>query len=321
MKKPFIFIFPGQGSQKVGMGRELYSNHRAAKDVFDEVDESLGKNLSKICFEGPDSELTLTSNTQPALMTVSIAITKIIEFELKRKISDLANIVLGHSLGEYSALCSIGSISLSSTAKLLRERGIAMQNAISNLETKMTAVIGMNLNEVEETIEQTKLDENEICEIANDNSPGQIIISGTKSGVEIISSELKKRGARSLIDLNVSAPFHCSLMKPASQEFKNHILKTQFSELDSMIISNVNANLETNVEKIKELLVKQIYSRVRWRESIIKAADNNPRIIIELGSGKILTGINKRIGIECDITNISNTTDLKMFLDNYADFL
>ena len=193
MKKPFIFIFPGQGSQKVGMGHDLYRNHRVAKDVFDEIDETLGMNLSKICFEGPDSELTLTFNAQPALMAVSIAIVKIIEHELQKKISDLANIVLGHSLGEYSALCSINSITVSSAAKLLKERGLAMQNAISSAETKMTAVIGMDLEVIEETIKQTKLNANEICEVANDNSPGQIIISGTKIGVEVISLELKKR--------------------------------------------------------------------------------------------------------------------------------
>ena len=321
MTKPFIFIFPGQGSQKVGMGQELYKNHRVAKDVFDEIDETLGMNLSKICFEGPDSELTLTSNTQPALMAVSIAIVRIIEHELQKKISALANIVLGHSLGEYSALCSIGSISLSSTAKLLRERGLAMQNAISDLETSMRAVIGMDLGVIEDTIEQTKLNNDEICEVANDNSPGQTIISGTKIGVEIISSELKKKGARSLIDLNVSAPFHCSLMKPASQEFKKHIIQTEFSELQSMIISNVNANLENNLKKIKGLLVEQIYSRVRWRESIIKAENSNPKSIIEIGCGKVLTGINKRIGINCDNINISNISDFKTFTEHYAGIL
>ena len=294
MNKPLFFVFPGQGSQKVGMGLDLYKNHKVAKEVFDEVDDSLNQKLSEIIFYGSEEELRFTPNTQPALMVVSIAITRILEYELKKNISEFVKIVAGHSLGEYSALCSTGSLTLKDTTKLLRERGNSMQNAVKDIETKMTAVIGLDLNKVEESIKNCSLGEGEQCEIANDNCPGQIIISGTTLGVDKVSDALKKHGARSLIDLNVSAPFHCSLMKSASLELKEIIINSKLEQVHTDFISNVTANYEKESEKIKELLVEQIFSRVRWRETILLAEKSNAKII-EVGSGKVLTGINKRI--------------------------
>ena len=313
MNKPLFFVFPGQGSQKVGMGLDLYKNHKVAKEVFDEVDDSLNQKLSEIIFYGSEEELRFTPNTQPALMVVSIAITRILEYELKKNISEFVKIVAGHSLGEYSALCSTGSLTLKDTTKLLRERGNSMQNAVKDIETKMTAVIGLDLNKVEESIKNCSLGEGEQCEIANDNCPGQIIISGTTLGVDKVSDALKKHGARSLIDLNVSAPFHCSLMKSASLELKEIIINSKLEQVHTDFISNVTANYEKESEKIKELLVEQIFSRVRWRETILLAEKSNAKII-EVGSGKVLTGINKRINRDIEVENISNLSEIELFL-------
>ena len=321
MVKPFIFIFPGQGSQKIEMGLDLYKNHTTAREVFDEVDESLKQKLTKTMFYGPESDLKLTANTQPALMSVSIAIIKVLEHELNKKISDYVEIVLGHSLGEYSALCSVNAISLNDTSKLLRVRGDSMQNAVKAIETKMVAIIGLDIKKVEDVINNENFSSDEICEIANDNCPGQIIISGTRKGVEKVSKNLKNSGARSLIDLNVSAPFHCSLMNSASEEVGEHINLTNFSELETKFISNVTADFESKTRKIKELLVKQIFSRVRWRESILLAKESGARKVVEIGSGKVLSGINKRIGTNLEGENISNFLELQNFLENNLDLL
>ena len=320
MQKKIVVIFPGQGSQIVGMGNDIYNNYKVAKDVFDEVDDSLNINLSKIIFEGPESELTHTPNTQPALMSVSIALVRIIEDKLKKKISQFSDIIFGHSLGEYSALCSLGAINIKETASLLRIRGKAMQNSIENIQTKMIAVIGLDISQIEEILEDKKLPENEVCEIANDNCPGQVILSGTKVGVEIISEELKKQGARSLIDLKVSAPFHCKLMQNASSIMKDSLESIKFNNLQTKFISNVTANFEDDLVFIKDLLVKQVCSRVRWRESVEKAAIKC-NTIVEIGSGKVLTGMNKRIKKDLDLFNISNSDDIDKFLNTYGDAL
>ncbi len=320
MSKKIAVVFPGQGSQLVGMGKDLYNDFNEAREVFQEVDNTLNCGLSKIIFEGPEDDLTYTPNTQPALMAVSIAIVRVIENKLKTKISDFADIILGHSLGEYSALCSAGVISLNETTSLLRTRGKAMQNSVRDIETKMTAVIGLEVFKIEEILNQHKLSENEVCEIANDNCPGQIILSGTKSGVEFISEKLKKAGARNLIDLKVSAPFHCKLMKDASIVMKNSLEPINFNTLQTKFISNVTADFEDDVLLIKELLVKQVCSRVRWRESIVRSTQKCDTIL-EIGSGRILTGMNKRINRNLNLLNISNSKEIDEFLSSYGDDL
>lgn len=320
MSKSFIFIFPGQGSQKIGMGLDLYRNHHIAREVFDEVDETLNQKLSKIMFEGSESDLKFTPNTQPALMCVSIAIVKILEYELKRKISDFVEVVLGHSLGEYSSLCSVNSINLEDTSKILRIRGDAMQNSVEGIQTTMVAVIGLDIKEIEEKINDLKLTEDSVCEIANDNCPGQVILSGTKDGVDLVCQKLKDSGARSLINLNVGAPFHCSLMKPASLVMADALSSINFRKPETKFVSNVTADFEDDKEKINRLLVEQIFSKVRWRESILKASSLEARKIVEIGSGKVLSGINKRIGVNLEIQNISTLKDLDSFLsDNKSD--
>ena len=321
MSKPLVLVFPGQGSQILGMGQDLYKEHKVGKDVFDEVDESLNQKLSKIIFSGSESQLRLTSNTQPALMAVSLAIIRIIEFELKKKISDFVEIVLGHSLGEYSSLCSIGSITLRDASILLRKRGNAMQNSVKNINTKMSAVLGLEIDQVEEVLGSIDFKKNDLCEIANDNCPGQIIISGTESGVNEASIKLKDIGARSIIDLNVSAPFHCSLMNQASIELRDSIESTNFMKLSTKFISNVSANFEDDPEKIKELLIKQVFCRVRWRESILKVKNFGINKIIEIGAGKVLSGINKRMRLDISLENVSNLEEIDKFMENNKEIL
>ena len=319
--KKIAFVFPGQGSQKIGMGQDLYFNHKIGKEIFNEIDECLGEDLSKLIFNGNDKDLQLTRNTQPALLAVSMAIIKIIEFELKKKTEDFVEVVLGHSLGEYSALCSIDCISLSSGANILRQRGDAMQNAVKNIETSMVAVIGMELDIIEKEINRISKTKNEICEIANDNCPGQVILSGTKSSVDFISQKLKSLGARSIIGLNVSAPFHSSLMKNASVIMQDALSDVVIKEPKIKFINNVNAKFVKNPEEIKRLLVEQVQSRVRWRESISEASTLNLDFIIEIGPGRVLTGLNKRMNIDAEYFNISTLEDVNNFLRNYGDDL
>ena len=319
--KKIAFVFPGQGSQKIGMGKDLYHNHKIGKEVFDSIDYSLNEKLSVLIFDGDEGDLQLTKNTQPALLAVSMAIVKIIEFELKKKTNEFVEVVLGHSLGEYSALCSIDCISQSSAAKILRTRGNAMQNAVSNLETSMVAVIGMDLEKIENEISQIKKTDNNVCEIANDNCPGQVILSGTKDLVESVSQKLKLSGARSVIDLKVSAPFHCSLMKNATIIMKNALEDVIIKEPKTKFINNVNANFVNNSLDIKKLLIKQVESRVRWRESIQKASSLNLDFIIEIGHGRVLTGLNKRMNVNSEYFNISTLDDINKFLENYGDIL
>ena len=320
MSKKIIVVFPGQGSQKVGMGYDIFKNHQVAREVFEEVDDTLNFKLSKLIFEGPEDELTLTKNTQPSLMAVSLALVRVIEYETKKKIFQFSETILGHSLGEYTALCSMNSINLSDTTALLKIRGESMQNSVKDIQTKMIAVIGMEIDKVEKIIEENELNDGVVCEIANDNCPGQVILSGTEEGVDFIGDLLKKSGAKSLINLKVSAPFHCSLMKDASLKMNESLGLVEFKNLEAKFISNVTANFENDLNKIKELLVKQVSERVRWRESILKATKEN-KIIIEIGSGKVLTGLNKRINKNLEIDNISDSNDIDNFLKNFRDFI
>ena len=320
MSEKVIVVFPGQGSQTVGMGHQIYKNHKIAKEIFEEVDDTLNFKLSKLIFEGPIEELTLTKNAQPSLMAVSLAIVKVMEEETNKKISKFSEIIIGHSLGEYTALCSLNSINLKDTTSLLRTRGESMQNCVKNIETSMVAVIGLEITKIENIIKENDLPDGEVCEIANDNCPGQVILSGTKNGVQKITNLLRDSGARSLIDLKVSAPFHCSLMKDASLQMEQSLKSINLKNAESKFISNVTAEFETDPDKIKDLLVQQVSKRVRWRESIMKATKNNNNII-EVGSGKVLTGMNKRINKNLITSNISDSDGINNFLKNYKELL
>ena len=320
MFSKIIVVFPGQGSQIVGMGRDLFENHPVAREVFEEVDDTLNQKLSKITFNGPENELTLTENTQPAIMSVSMALVRVIEYESKKKIYEFSDTILGHSLGEYSALCSLNALNLKDATSLLKKRGKAMQDSVVNLKTKMVAVIGLDIKKVEKIIEENNVGSNELCEIANDNCPGQVILSGTENGVIYISDILKDAGARSILDLKVSAPFHCSLMDKASDMMKGYLNDIALKDLKSNFISNVTAEFEKNSEKIKELLIKQVSSRVRWRESIIKST-SKINCIVEIGPGKILTGMNKRINSDYNLLSVSNLDDINKFLEKFKDIL
>ena len=317
----FNLIFPGQGSQTVGMGLDLYQNHKKAKEVFDEVDDTLDFKLSKIIFEGPDESLKLTENTQPAIMATSLAVIKVIEDELKKNIKSFSEIVLGHSLGEYSALCSINSLTISQTAKILQLRGRAMQKSVGGIETKMVAVIGLDIENIENELKKFTIKENEVCEIANDNCPGQIILSGTRKAIENFSEVLKKNGARSVIDLNVSAPFHCSLMNEASKIMEEVLEDTNLKNLEVKFISNVTANFESDTKRIKGLLVDQISSRVRWRESILLANKMGLNTFLEIGNGKVLSGMNKRISKNISSQNLLDMKSIEQFLNLNKDVL
>ena len=280
--KKIALVFPGQGSQKIGMGKDLYLNHKIGKEVFNEIDQCLNEDLSKLIFNGNEKDLQLTRNTQPALLAVSMAIIKIIEFELKKKTEDFVEVVLGHSLGEYSALCSI-----------------IIEKEINRMNKK----------------------KNEICEVANDNCPGQVILSGTKGSVDFISQKLKSLGARSIIELNVSAPFHCSLMKNATMVMQDALSEVVIQKPKIKFINNVNAKFVYNPEEIKKLLVEQVQSRVRWRESIGEASRLNLDFIIEIGPGRVLTGLNKRMKVDAEYFSISTLEDINNFLKNYGDDL
>ena len=307
-------LFPGQGSQSVGMGMEFYSKFELVKKIFKEADEKLNYPISKLILDGPADELQLTKNTQPAILTVSYSIFKVLKDEFNFDFSSFKYFA-GHSLGEYSALVCAGSLNFNDALYLLRERGKAMQEAVPVGQGKMIAILGIKTDEI---INILKLNEKEsgICEIANDNAEGQVIISGSKEKVETLQSLLKEKKIKS-IPLKVSAPFHCSLMKPAADNMKDKIDKTKFINPLYKVVNNVTANPETNIENIKSLLVKQIFSTVRWRESIINISSNGVKNFIELGPGKVLSGMVKRTIKEANCFSINSITDIKNLTNEF----
>ena len=302
------FIFPGQGSQKVGMGKDLYDNFPIAKEVFQEVDDALSINLSRIIFEGEEEELKLTVNTQPALMTVSFAIVRVIEEFIGKNISEVGKFTAGHSLGEYSALSCAGYLSFSETLKILRVRGHAMQNSIPNGQGGMVAVLGSTVEIIEKILKDN--DQEIKAQIANDNSVGQVVLSGKVEDLDKLILILKEKSIKN-IKLPVSAPFHCSLMNSATKIMIEEIDKLNFKSGENTLISNVTADEISNIEELKDLLIKQIENRVRWRESIIKMIKNDINHFIEIGPGKVLSGLVKRINRDVKINTINSMEDIK----------
>ena len=303
-------LFPGQGSQIVGMGSEFYNNFTLVKNIFEEADEKLKYKISKIILNGPENELKLTKNTQPAILTVSYAIFSVLvkEFNFSLKSTKL---FAGHSLGEYSALVCSKSLEFNDALFLLFERGKAMQNAVPLGKGSMIAVLGLSIEEVNKFIKESQI--NNVCEIANDNSIGQTIISGDIVSINKLEKVLKSN-KKKFIPLNVSAPFHCSLMNPAAEAMKEKINSVEFKKPDFDIVSNVTSEPENNPEKIKKLLVEQIYSTVRWRESIINISDQKVTDFIEIGPGKVLTGMVKRTIKNINCFSINSINDMKQLV-------
>ena len=306
----FSVIFPGQGSQLVGMGQEFYEKYDLVKKLFKEADEILQSPLSKLILEGPKDELDLTVNTQPAIFLVSYSVFNIVKNEFNIDLSK-ARYFAGHSLGEYSALCSAGYLNFEDTIRILKIRGEAMQNAVPKGEGGMVAVLASTVEIVEKIL---KKNENEFnIQIANDNSDGQLVLSGKTNDLEKLMVVLKSNNIKN-IKLPVSAPFHCSLMNKATNIMSSEISKLNFQESHIKLVSNVTANEIRNVDELKELLIKQIENRVRWREIIINMINNGVNQFIEIGPGKVLSGLVKRINKEVKINTINNLDDIKSLI-------
>ena len=299
-------VFPGQGSQYIGMGKDFSHNFPIANEVYREVDDVLGFSLSKLIFNGQIEDLTLTKNAQPAIMATSIAILKTLEkegFKIKK-----SKFVAGHSLGEYTALCASGAISLADTAHILKMRGIFMQEAVSVGVGAMAAILGLNLDNVETLVAEIK--DNEICEIANDNEPNQVVLSGHRTAIEKACVKAKSLGAKRAILLPVSAPFHCSLMAPAQENMINLISGLNIEKPNVPLISNVTSIPTQDIEEIRKNLINQITGRVRWRESILFMKKSGIQIIYEIGPGRVLCNLIKRIVDDVEQENISKIEDL-----------
>jgi [acyl-carrier-protein] S-malonyltransferase len=302
----FSVIFPGQGSQMVGMGKEFYDKFDLVKNLFKEADDILNFSLSKLILEGPKEELNLTANTQPAIFLISYSIYNVIKTEFNIDLNK-AKYFAGHSLGEYSALSCAGYLNFSDTLKILRIRGDAMQNSVPKGEGGMVAVLGSKV----ETIEKILNEQNLSAQIANDNSEGQIVLSGKTDDLDKLILILKENAIKN-IKLPVSAPFHCNLMNKATNIMSDQLNKLNFKESENKLISNVTANEISNTTELKELLVKQIENRVRWRESVINMIGSGVNHFIEIGPGKVLSGLIKRINKEVKIDTINNQGDIEV---------
>jgi len=312
------FIFPGQGSQFVGMGQDLAAAFGSARDVLHEVDETLKQRLSKLMFEGAPEELTMTENAQPALMAVSLAVLRVIERDGGKPLSQTAALVAGHSLGEYSALAAAGGISVAETARLLRLRGAAMQRAVPAGEGAMAALLSTDLDQAAGICLDSAMDpetqQRQVVQPANDNGGGQVVISGHKAAVERAVELARKRGIKRAMLLPVSAPFHCSLMAPAADIMAEALAVTPVQAPAVPLVANISAAKATDPTEIRKLLVDQVTGMVRWRESILAMAAMGVTSFVELGAGKVLSGLVRRILPEAEAISIGTPTDIEAFL-------
>jgi [acyl-carrier-protein] S-malonyltransferase len=304
------FIFPGQGSQAVGMGRALAEAFAPARQVFQEVDDALSQKLSRLMWEGPETDLTLTENAQPAIMAASLAIIRTLE-EAGLDLAHHARLAAGHSLGEYSALCAVGAFTLAETARLLKIRGRAMQAAVPVGQGAMAALIGMEIDAAEAVCKDASTAG--VCVVANDNAPGQIVISGAKLAVEKAGEIAKQRGAKRVIPLSVSAPFHCPLMQPAADRMRDALGQVTIRPPAVPIVANVTAAEVREPETIRRLLVQQVTGRVRWRESAASFRSHGIDKTVEAGGNKVLTGMVKRIDKELETLSLDTPADIEAF--------
>ncbi len=309
------FVFPGQGSQKIGMGQDLAETFPAARAVFDEVDEALGENLSSLIFEGSDDDLRLTENTQPALMAVSLAVVRTLEAEYGIRLVDHGSFVAGHSLGEYAALAAVGALPVADTARLLRLRGRAMQSAVPIGEGAMAAVLGLSLEQVEIVLSDVDPALG-ACEIANDNAEGQVVISGATAAISGASEAMKAAGAKRALPLPVSAPFHCSMMQPAADAMAEALAEQTFAAPALPVVANVLAEANSDPAQISDLLVTQVTGRVRWRESVAWMAEQGVTALVELGAGAVLSGLTKRIAPSISAQSVGTADSLREFADS-----
>jgi [acyl-carrier-protein] S-malonyltransferase len=306
------FVFPGQGSQAVGMGRELAEAFPVARQLFQEVDDALSQKLSALMFEGPEADLTLTENAQPALMAMSLAVVRVLESEGKIDLAKSAAFVAGHSLGEYSALAAAGTFTVADTARLLKIRGQAMQKAVPVGVGAMAALLGSELEQAKEIAAEAA--QGEVCEAANDNGGSQVVLSGHKTAVDRAIKLAAERGIKRAIPLPVSAPFHCALMQPAADAMEAALAKVEMVHPRLPLVANVTASRVTDPDEIRALLVRQVTGTVRWRESVLYMKAQGVDTLVELGAGKVLGGLAKRIDKELSGSSVGTPADIDAFL-------
>jgi [acyl-carrier-protein] S-malonyltransferase len=307
------FIFPGQGSQAVGMGKALSENFAAARRVFEEIDAALSQNLSSLMFEGPEAELTLTANAQPALMAVSLAALRVLQGETGLDLTRDARFVAGHSLGEYAALCAAEAFSLQDAARLLRLRGDAMQKAVAPGEGAMAALLGLDVQGAAAAAAEAASETGLVCQVANDNAPGQVVVSGAKAAVERAVAIAKDKGARRAMLLPVSAPFHCALMRPAAEAMAHALTERPPGTPRVPLVANMEAQPITDPAAIRDSLVRQVTGTVRWRESVAYMAAQGVTRFVEVGAGKVLSGLVKRIAEGAATVSVGAPADVAGF--------